>query len=338
MVYNGHMTGLNGHRDSVAEQMVRVGVVALDGFSMMSFSAAVEPLRAANHLAQATLYEVIFVGAEPESRSSGGASIAMDADFSLRSGFDIVLLIAGSQVGGEPLIKYRDRALFHWLRYVAQRGVLVAGVSGAPAVLALAGLMNRHRMTVHWDHAESLVALLPEVVLERSRYVRDRNRLTCAGGIAPLDMMHALIGEHRGPDFARRVSDWFLHTEIQQSEDPQRAGVAERFNLHNKALLDVIELMENHIADPLDLEQLARVAALSQRQLNRLFRDKVGLSTIAFYRKLRLDKACGLLNQTALSVHDIAMATGFFDTAHFGRCFKRAYHCTPSDMRVAPSA
>jgi len=91
--------------------------------------------------------------------------------------------------------------------------------------------------------------------------------------------------------------------------------------------------MENHVADPLDLNQLARMASLSARQLNRQFQNKFGLSTIAFYRQLRVETGRNLLLQSALSVGDIATATGFVDAAHFGRCFRGVYGCSPSSLR-----
>jgi len=328
------MTVLNGHWQKTNDSPIRVGVVLLDGFAMMSFSAAVEPLRAANHIAQSDLYEVHFMGTGEQVVSSGGALVPIDHRMDKSVSFDLVLVIAGSEIAGEALVNFTDRSLFHWLRYAAQQGTLIAGVSGGPALLARAGLMNDRRMTIHWDHADALSALMPHLLLERSIYVRDRDRLTCGGGIAALDMMHALIGEHHGPAFARVVTDWFLHTDIRGSNEPQRAGAAIRFNVHSKPLINVIELMENHLADPLDLDQLARVADLSARQLNRLFHDKLGLTTIAFYRQLRLEKGRSLLKQSALTVGDIAQATGFCDAAHFGRSFRAAFDCSPTEIRM----
>jgi len=327
------MSVLNGQEVTEERKTFRVGVVPLDGFAMMSFSAAVEPLRAANRLAQQALYSVTFIGSQAKLISSGGAIVQADDVIGTRASFDLVLVVAGSDVCGEAPVAYTNRPLFHWLRSLAQQGVLLGGVSGGPAVLARAGLMQGRRMTIHWNHAEALAALMPNLLLERSLYVRDRDRLTCAGGIAPLDMMHALIAEHHGADFARSVSDWFLHTDIRGSSEPQRAGLAQRFNVHSKPLLDVIELMENHVADPLDLDQLARVASLSSRQLNRLFHDKLGLSTIAFYRQLRIEKGREFLLQSALSVTDVAAATGFCDAAHFGRCYRQAFGQSPSATR-----
>ena len=186
------MTVSNGQIDSSVAPTFRVGVLPLPGFAMMSFSAAVEPLRAANRLAERALYEVSFIGEQPSVTSSAGASVAIDHHIRTRDSFDLVLVIAGSEVDGLPVSDYFNKTLFHWLKFLTAQGVLLGGVSGGPAIMATAGLMKSRRMTVHWNHAEELAAAMPSLLLERSLYVRDRDRLTCAGGIAPLDMMHAL--------------------------------------------------------------------------------------------------------------------------------------------------
>ncbi|MCL4167106.1 UNVERIFIED_CONTAM: hypothetical protein GTU68_042474 [Idotea baltica] len=146
-------------------------------------------------------------------------------------------------------------------------------------------------------------------------------------------MMHALITQHHGAEFARKVSDWFLHTTVRLSNAPQRSGLAERYRTHNQSILAVIEAMENHVAEPLELSQLAAIVGLGARQLNRLFQQKLGISTIAFYRNLRLDKAENLLLQSQLSVTEIAMAAGFVSTAHFSSTFKVRYGVAPSVLR-----
>jgi AraC family transcriptional regulator, glycine betaine-responsive activator len=147
-------------------------------------------------------------------------------------------------------------------------------------------------------------------------------------------MMHALITQHHGSQFARQVSDWFLHTEIQGSADAQRAGLSERYHVYSPAVLAVIELMENHIGDPMDTAQLADVAGLSSRQLHRLFQSQLKSSPMVFYRILRLNKASNLLSQSAMPVSDIAIACGFFDNAHFTRCFKKQFGYAPKQVRI----
>ena len=98
-----------------------------------------------------------------------------------------------------------------------------------------------------------------------------------------------------------------------------------------------IELMENHVSDPLDLAGLARLVSLGKRQLNRLFMQKLGRSTMAFYRDLRLDKARGLLAHSTLSITQIALATGFANSAHFSKAFAVRLRAAARSARRRPS-
>jgi len=306
----------------------RVGFLLIDGYALMSYSSAVEPLRAANLLNPGS-YEILHICLdEGGATSSSGANVPAIPIAKMSQQFDLILVVAG----GDPF-KINRADLNTWLRRQAGLGAFIGGVSGGPVILSVSGLMDGYRMTLHWEHAKALAEVSPDLLIERSLYVIDRNRLTCAGGTAPLDMMHALITQHHGADFARRVSDWFLHTTIRVSSAPQRAGLAERYRTHNESILMVIEVMENHVAEPLGLAQLAGVVGLGARQLNRLFKEKLGTSTMAFYRQLRLSIAENLLLQSHLSVTDIAIASGFVSSSRFSATFKSHYGVAPSVLR-----
>lgn len=311
---------------------MRIGFILTPGYALMSLAAAVEPLRAANHLASATLYECVYysvAGGFMPSTSGGGfetrplAGASSDA-FSL----DLALVVAG----GNPLL-YEDAALTSALRGLQARQRRLGGISGGSAILAKAGLMKERRFTVHWVHIDPLTERFPDLLIERALYVIDRDRYTCAGGVAALDMMCALIAREHGAGFARSVSDWFIHPRMRRAEEPQQPGAAEQFNLHHRVLEEAVELMTSHIADPLSSEQLAALAGGSVRQLQRLFSDHLGTPMMRFYRDLRLAKADGLLQQSTLSVLQIALLTGFASPAHFTRSFSGKYGTPPLQRR-----
>lgn len=308
----------------------RVGLVLVDGFALMSYASAMEPLRAANLIARHTLYDIRHMpvmGAR--STSSSGAMVGANAYLGENVDFDMILVVAGSgpQIG-------QVRRLEHWLRVLASRDVLLGGVSAGPLILARAGVMEGHRLTVHWEHAEALYAVSPNLIIERTLFVRDRRRLTCAGGTAAMDMMHALIAEHHGARFAQSVSDWFLHTDVRSGENPQVAGLVKRHGVADIGVLKALQAMENHMSDPLTLTQISDIVGVSVRQTNRLFRQHMGVSTQDFYTRLRLDKSQGLLRGSLLSITDISQATGFANGAHFSRQFRRAYGQSPSQYRA----
>lgn len=307
----------------------RMGILPVPGFAMMSFAALTEPMRAANLLAGRELYRVHPVsatgGAVP---SSGVAAVAATAPIGAEAALDYLFVVAG----GDPAA-FDDRPVMRWLGRAGRSGVTLGGVSGGPVILARAGLMAGRRMTVHWEHADALAEISPQLMIERSLFVIDRDRVTCAGGTAPMDLMHALIAQHHGPRFARQVSDWFLHTEARPPAGPQRAGLVERVGTTDAAILDAVEAMEAHVAEPLSLSDLAAAAGRSPRQLNRLFANRLGRSAMRYYRDLRLDKARSLLRNAPLSLTEIALATGFAGSAHFSRAYAARFGRPPSDER-----
>ena len=307
----------------------RVGLLLIDGFALMSYASVVEPLRAANALDGRQLYLVRNIPASGNfATSSCGAVIKADGCVGDDTDFDLVLVAAG----GDP-VSFGDKHVFDWLRQLSRQGIRLGGVSGGPVILAAAGLMEGRRMTVHWEHAPGLIESSLSLLVERNLYVIDRDRVTCAGGTAPLDLMYALIAEHHGPDLARRASDWLLHTEIRPAGGPQRAGRVQRYRTTNRTVLNAIEAMENHMADPLDLEQLARISGVTARQLNRLFREKMDLSTMRFYSDLRLQKARNLVLNSALPLTEIALATGFASSAHLSASHSKRFGKPPSALR-----
>ena len=306
----------------------RVGIVPVPGFALLSYASTVEPLRAANLLAGRVLYDVVHFAEAGVAQSSGAGVVQAGAAIGALPDLDLLIVVAG----GRPEL-LQDPALFRWLRQMAARRVLLMGVSGGPVLLARAGVMQGRRMTVHWEHSAALAELAPDLLLERSRYVIDRDRMTCGGGTAALDLMHAVISTHHGADFARQVSDWFLHTDVRPSGDAQRAGLAERIGTRSVRVLEAVRAMQDHVADPLTLSQLAVVAGVTERQLNRLFRGELGQSTMAYYRALRLEIAARLVRGSVLSMTEVALATGFANSAQFSTAFRCTFGQTPTQMR-----
>jgi AraC family carnitine catabolism transcriptional activator len=89
------------------------------------------------------------------------------------------------------------------------------------------------------------------------------------------------------------------------------------------------------VEDRLTLKDVAKSAQVSDRQLERLFRQHLHVTPIAFYRQMRLDRAHRLLIYSRLSVRDVALATGFSTLAEFSRAFKQKYGRPPSHARGA---
>jgi len=307
-----------------------VGFLLVPGFALMSYAAAVEPLRAANLIAGRGLYRWwhAALGKGPVAASNGVAVIP-DVRPGDAGEADMVFVCAG----GNPAT-FDDPPTFAWLRRLARRGVVIGGISGGPYVLARAGLLDGRRATLHWEHAPSFREAFPDVEVVPSLFVLDGDRVTCSGGVAALDMMVALIARDHGHALAAAVGDWFLLTHIREGMGPQRMDLRARLGVADEKLLAVLREMEASLETPAPRAALARSAGMSLRQLERRFRRHLGRGMQEHYRRLRLDRARLLLRESAMPILEVALATGFASASQFSRAYRRAFGESPTKTRA----
>jgi transcriptional regulator GlxA family with amidase domain len=312
-----------------ADRPQTVGFILIPGFALMCYASAVEPLRAANLLAGRELYRVVhFAPNGVGARSSSGIEVAAYPLPARRDGLDVLFVCAG----GNPS-EWQYPAVLATLRHLAREGVRIGGISGGPYLLAAAGLLEDSAFTIHWEHVPAFREVFHRLQPWQARFVIDRDRITCGGGVSPLDMMHALIAEAHGRDFAGEVSDWFLHAQVSDSIAPQRGSTPQRHGVHHPALITVLDKMEATVEHPLDRSALAALAGISPRHLDRLFRQHMRTTFLAAYRRIRIAQARRLLHQSSLSVSEIAFATGYSSPSHFARDFRQETGKSPSRSR-----
>ena len=306
-----------------------IGFLLVPGFALMSYAAAIEPLRAANLLSGKELYRWWHAapGGKPVM-ASNGVAIITDCGTDKDRTADLMFVCAG----GNPAT-FDDRSVFGWLRRLARKGVAIGGISGGPYIVAKAGLLDQRRATLHWEHLPAFREAFPDIEVVPSLFEIDGNRITCSGGISALDMMVALIERDHGRQLAASVGDWFLHTHIREGMGPQRMDLRYRFGVADETLIGVLRSMEMSLETPQPRATLAREAGISLRQLERLFEHHLGRGIHRHYRFLRLERARQLLRETTLPVLDVALATGFASSSQFARAYRRAFGEAPSATR-----
>ncbi|MDQ7261141.1 GlxA family transcriptional regulator [Paracoccus sp. PS-1] len=306
----------------------------LERFTMASFAAAIEPLRLANRLAGRELYEWRLIGEQAQTATcSNGTRILLDGPLTETRRDDTVLVCGGLDVG-----RATTRSVLAWLRREARRGTRIGALCTGTWVLAEAGLLDGRRCTIHWENQDGFAEKFPDVTLIRTVFVEDGNRLTAAGGTAAIDLMLRQIARDHGAELASRVADQMIHTAIRSEEDHQRLSVPTRIGARHPRLAQVVARMEANIEDPISPARLASEAGMSPRQLERLFARYLGRSPKRYYMEIRLERARNLLLQTEMSVMEIALASGFASAAHFSKCYRATYGCTPYRERGAAAA
>lgn len=306
-----------------------ITILLVPEFSMMAFTSTVEPLRVVNRLSGREVYRVRIVSVDGEPvTASNGMTVLVNAAIEQVKDVSTILVCASFN----PELYCSGREL-HWLRAHAERGSCLGGLDTGSYLLAEAGLLDGYRATLHWESMAAFAETFPRVEVCEDLFHIDRQRISCAGGTAAMDLMLELIETGLGRDMALQVSDQLIHERIRKHQDTQKVGVSVRYNSHNPQLESVIGEMQRHIEDPLTMCQLAAVVGISRRHLDRLFKNYLDATPGEFYVNLRLDRARQLLEQTAMSITEIGLATGFSSSTCFSRSFRARWQCSPREHR-----
>jgi transcriptional regulator GlxA family with amidase domain len=310
----------------------RLAFLLVPNFSLIAFTAAVEPLRLANRASGKELYRWHLLSGDGKPvTASNGITLHPEGSIEQATGFGTVILCSG--IDGHL---YEDRQVFAQLRRLDRAGTDIGALCTGSHILAKAGLLDGYRCTIHWENLASFSEAFPEIEVTAELFEIDRNRFTCAGGIAALDLMLNLIGGQHGHELAAAVSDQFIHERIRDRHDHQRMALPARLGVRHPKLIAVIQRMEESLEEPLTRAALASAAGLSSRQLERLFRKYLNRSPARYYVELRLNRARLLLLQTNLSVIDVALACGFVSPSHFSKCYRDFFGKTPRRERSLP--
>ena len=296
---------------------------------MMAFTAAVEPLRAANLYARRTLYEWSILSRDGQPVAcSNGTVVLPQASIDDSERLDNVVVCSGLDAHFVD-----DKKLFGWLRRMGRQGARLGALSDGAFILARAGLLDGYRCTIHWENMAGFREQFPDVVLTQELFEIDRDRYTCAGGTAPLDLMLTLIGQRHGKALASAISEEFLCERIRGRHDRQRVPLRLTLGTSQPKLMEAVALMEANLEEPMSLDELSHAVSLSRRQLERLFQRYLSCAPTRYYLELRLHKARQLLLQTPMSVVDVALACGFVSAPHFSKCYRDFFGRPPRDER-----
>jgi transcriptional regulator GlxA family with amidase domain len=307
--------------------------VIVPRFNMATLITLIEPLRVANYLAASPRYswEILSMDGDDVAASNGmtlAARAAGDpASPPVRRG-DVVFVLASW--GAE---QYRNKALFSWLRRQSRARARLCAVELGSYLVARAGLLADQPVATHWSWAAGFQEQFPDLAVTEALYTDDTPVLTCAGGLAGVDLMLRLMAGRHGRDIAAEVADQMLHHPQRPPDAPQRRQAGEGDKTLAAPTRAAIALMETSLADPLTVPLIAARLGLSQRQLERHFHRDIGCTVIQYATLLRLQHARVLLISTALSVREIAAAAGFNSLSHFAFAFRQCFGRKPSDYR-----
>jgi AraC family carnitine catabolism transcriptional activator len=301
----------------------------LPEYGMVSLLSAIEPLRIANRLGERDVFRWQCLGPsdEPVMASNGMAlqpCLNMNRVSSPRN------LFVNASFNPEHNL---DDEIIKWLRRLKMKGQVIGALDTGCYLLAKANLLKNRRVTLHWEARAAFQERYPGFTVTNEIFEIDGSCITCAGGTAASDLVLHLISGYCGSELAKKVCDQLVKNGMREHSEQQTMGWMKQLNIYHPKLLKALELMTEHIEEPLSTQEIAKLLAISMRQLERLFTQHVEYTPSEYYLRLRIDHARQLLLDSSLSISEIAFASGFSSVTHFSRRYRKRYGTTASEYR-----
>ena len=239
----------------------------------------------------------------------------------------LVLLVADeSEAGLRPA---NLRALVARCRAAPCWGGVGAGVLW----LAETGALNGVRAALPWSLYPDVDMHADQALLSPHLYEIDGARLTCSGGAASIDFSLTLVDLLFGATTQAQVKEILCVDRVRGPDERQRVALQARFGVLQPKLTEAVTLMEANIEEPLSTDEIAQLAGVSRRQLERLFKQYLGSLPSRYYLELRLQRARQLLRDTNHSIVQVGLMCGFSSGSHFSTAFGALFGNTPREER-----
>lgn len=310
----------------------RVLVLLLPEVHLQDMAGPVQVLDEAAQLGGS--YRLLFCGVERRVRSAQGLELSNLEPLPTVQPRDVVLVPGMSSATLARL----EHVPTEWLVEAHRTGARIASVCSGAFALARAGLLDGRECTTHWKLVDRLRRERPHAhVLDNRLFVEDRGVVTSAGVAAGIDMALALVEKDHGPLVAARVAREMV-VYLRRSGDQEQLSVYldHRTHLH-PGVHQVQDFLVQHPDKKPKLKELAHLAAMSPRNLTRVFSRATGVTPKQFASKVKLQVARDLVDDPRRSVEAIASSCGFDDARQLRRLWKQTFGVSIADFRAARS-
>lgn len=315
---------------------LRVGFILSRHFTLSALSNFVDVLRLAADEGDDSQpircqWHIMSASRDP-IRSSSNVSVEPTSGLLDPGALDCVVVVGGLLQRGPQL----DRNTELYLAKLSKADIDVVGVCTGSFILQRLGLLAGRKCCVSWYHYRDFVEEFGVTTAVTDQiYVVDGRRITCSGGQNVVHVAALLVERNVGPSFAQKALHILLVDRMRPGSAAQSAPPTEMRAAHDRVSRALL-IMEQNLAVPVPVARIAHRVGMSPRQLERLFKDRLGSAPQAAYLRLRLRHARWML-QTKLSLAEIAAETGFVDGSHLSKAYKAAYGVSPSRDRGGPN-
>ena len=308
----------------------RVAVVVFDGVVMADFATPSTLFEVIVGTDGAPCYEVRNCAVRGRTACAGPVELRVRHTLAGLQGADTVI-VPGMRDPYAPI----DPSLVRALRAAHARGARLVSICTGAFALAATGLLDGRRATTHWACAGELARLHPAIEVDPNvLYVDDGGPLSSAGASAALDLCLHLVRRDCGAEIAARTAR-LLVAPLERPGGQAQFVEPRSESIDRGSLQPLLEWIEHHLDEPLDVESLAARASVSPRTLHRRFAEQTGTTPLGWVLDARVRGARRLLETGSLPIERVAAITGFGSGVSLREHFRRRLGVAPTEYRRA---
>ncbi|MBA4167918.1 MAG: helix-turn-helix domain-containing protein [Chitinophagaceae bacterium] len=225
---------------------------------------------------------------------------------------------------------------YSWLR--ANNSIIrrMGSVCVGAFILAKAGLLDHKRATTHWEYCTQLQADYPLVKVDSSQFfVKDGKMYTSGGITSGMDLALALVEEDLGRAIALQVARKLVLPLRRAGNQLQFGNLLLPYELKSPLVRAIRQWVLVNLDKAIRVEQMAAEENMSPRNFARVFLKETGLTPAKFVEKIRIEVARQHLEDSTLSMEQIAERCGLGNPVSMRRVFLRHLQISPGFYRNA---
>ncbi|NML62983.1 helix-turn-helix domain-containing protein [Massilia sp. RP-1-19] len=274
--------------------------------------------------------------------AAGGSAVASSAGISLLAGplprrslAGATLIVSGGRVDDLPSVaKPNDRAVLRWVAKSGTAAARCCSVCTGCFVLARAGLLEGRRAVTHWADVAALRSEFPQLQVHADAlHIQDGKFHTSAGISAGMDLALSLVEDDLGRERALAVAKRMVLFLKRSGGQRQFSSELMAQSAAGGVSAQLTSWLRPRLHQHVDVVQMAAACALSLRSLHRKLRDEVDLTPGQLLSRLRMEVACGLLEQPGMTVKHAARRSGFGSEYNLRRAFASQLGVLPSEYQ-----